>query len=92
MHVSPICQKKTVANRKKDPIFLICSVLIYFSDSNDNNTASNSTLNVPGSSKRSNSPNSAISALTSIPTAPLLTTDYRNLNSSTKTGLGKSKN
>ncbi len=93
MHVSPFSQKNKPQTKKKE-YHVFCSFIccIYlFLDSNDTNTASNSTLNVPGSSKRSNSPNSTISTLTTIATAPLLTADNRSLNNSTKTDTGKSK-
>jgi hypothetical protein len=53
--------------------------------STDSNTTSSSTLHVPGSSQRSNNPNSTISTLTFLPTAPLLTTDPRHPNNSIKT-------
>jgi hypothetical protein len=64
----------------------MCFTSIYFVDTNDTTIASSSTLQVPGNGKRSNNPNSTIATLTSLPTAPLLTTDYHN---SIKTELGK---
>ncbi len=69
-------------------IFCIYRVLL---DSTDSNTTSSSTLHVPGSSQRSNNPNSTISTLTFLPTAPLLTTDPRHPNNSIKTEAGKIK-
>jgi hypothetical protein len=78
--------KEKKLQKKKYPVFLICFTSIHFVDTNDTTIASSSTLQVPGNGKRSNNPNSTIVTLTSLPTAPLLTTDYLN---SIKTELSK---
>ena len=66
-------------------------IYLYFLDSTDGSNIPSTTLNVPGNSQRSHSPNSTISTLTSLPTAPRLTTNYPNLNNSITTGPSKLK-
>jgi hypothetical protein len=85
-------KKKEISNKQKNILFVSYFLyLSFFLDSTDSNTTSSSTLHVPGSSQRSNTPNSTISTLTFLPTAPLLTTDPRHPNYSIKTEAGKIK-
>jgi hypothetical protein len=84
-------QKKKLEQKTNIVLFSYVSDFFMISDSNNSNnntTTSSSTLYVSGSANRSASPNSTISTLTLLPTAPRLTTDSFNLNNSTKTELG----
>jgi hypothetical protein len=73
-----------ISSRSKERTALDASSTITNSDSTDNNSTSSSTLHVPGSSIRSNSPNSTIATLISVPSAPQLTADTHHLNNSIK--------
>ncbi len=66
-------------------------IYLCFLDSTDSSSITTATLNVPGNSQRSYSPNSTIATLTSLPTAPRVTTNYPNLNNSTTTEPSKLK-
>ncbi len=90
-----ILKKEEIGNEKKITHILFLTYTVYstlvdyFSDSTDNNSTSSSTLHVPGSSIRSNSPNSTIATLISVPSAPQLTADTHHLNNSIKSETGE---